>query len=207
MLDDKTKSNDFIIKHGMHTKGGVRGHIIRRLIHILAAIFPIIYYYWGESLAQWVGLTPPTIILIILGIILFFEMLRLVFGVTVFGQRQHESRQISSFAWDAMGIILVLLFAPGKQFGIPIIWGCAFGDPFIGELKRLQLPGFVVFILGVIFISLIWLLCYWLFATPLWLVWIMGLLTTLAEWPNIPWLDDNITMQLIPLLIVQWLYK
>lgn len=201
-----TKSKSFKVGHEALTRGGMTGHLLRRLLHICSAVIPIIYYYWGQSIAAGIGLSAPAVIIIILFIIVLLELLRLGLGITVFGQRSHEKRQFSSFAWDAIGICLVLLFAPGKQFGIPIIWGCAFGDPFLGELKRLHLSKFIILILGIIFITLIWLLCHWFFGTPLWIAGLMGLITVLAEWPNIPWLDDNITMQFVPLLIVLLLY-
>lgn len=185
-----------------NTKGGLSGHIARRIIHMCMALLPIVYYYWGDIIANWFDITPKIIVIILVSIIILAELIRLVFGVTIFGQRKHEAKQLSSFAWGALSMGLVLLLAPGPKFGIPIIWACSFGDPFVGELRRLALPNYFIFILGALFIIGIWTLCSWWFKTPYWLAWIMGPITMAAEWPNLTWIDDNATMQLVPLFLI-----
>jgi hypothetical protein len=183
-------------------KGGRVGYWLRRLVHMSAAIVPIIYYYYGPSVARWLDCNRNLIVVIILGIIFAFELIRLWFGFTVIGQREHEARQISSFTWSALAIGIVLLFAPDKSFGIPIIWSAAIGDPILGELRRMSTPKFLVGLFGIIIIMLIWLLAYFWLATPWWWALVMGPLTVACEWPRIKWFDDNALMQLVPLLMV-----
>lgn len=189
-----------------NTKGGLSGHIARRMVHMGMALIPIIYYFWGRIIAGWFDVTPNIIVIILAGIIILAELIRLIFGVTIFGQRKHEAKQLSSFAWGTISTALVLLLAPGAKFGIPIIWACAFGDPFVGELKRLPLPNYFILGLGALFIVGIWTLCSWWFQTPYWLAWLMGPITMAVEWPNLTWIDDNATMQLVPLLLILFIF-
>ena len=184
------------------TYGSARSHLLRRLIHLCQVFYPLIYYYYGHEISQFIHAPLNTIILILLALIVILEAIRLALGITFYGQRQHESKQISSFAWSAISICLVLLFAPGKEYGIPIIWGCALGDPLMGELRRFGVRSFNGFIIGVIFLLILWLFCAWWLGISWWFSIIMAPVIVAVEWPNIKWLDDNATMQLVPLLIV-----
>lgn len=184
------------------TKGGTAAHIMRRLIHIAQVFYPIIYYDFGQQIAGWFNLSLHNGLLLILSVIILLEIIRLSFGLTIFGQREHEARQVSSFTWSAIAVVLVLMFAPGKMYAVPIIWGCALGDPFIGELRRMNWPAWLVFIAGVLFIGIIWWLCYDWLGGIWWLAILMAPITVLAEWPNWRWIDDNALMQLVPLLVL-----
>ena len=43
---------------------------------------------------------------------LIVEAVRLKLGITVFGQRDYESKQVSALAWGALSIGLCVLIAP-----------------------------------------------------------------------------------------------
>ncbi|MBS0351263.1 MAG: hypothetical protein JSR33_08780 [Proteobacteria bacterium] len=120
----------------------------------------------------------------------------------MFGQRDYERKRISAFTWGAVAMGLVLLFAPGKQFTVPIIAAYAIGDPLLGELRSSKLAKYWAFIAGVILVTGIWLAVHFWLGTPIWYSYFMGVITVAAEWPCLKWIDDNALMQLIPLLIV-----
>lgn len=187
--------------------GGLRGHILRRCIHIMMAVCPFLYYNYGLPIAEKLHLTPIWLVGIVLIFVFAFELLRLENGWTFFGQRLHEAKHISSFAWAVMGLCFVLLFSSGPEYAFPIIWGCALGDPFIGELRKYGVNRYAVFILGVLFISAIWLASGFWLGTPLWLAALMGPVVVIAEWPNLYWLDDNALMMFTPLLIITLLIE
>lgn len=184
------------------TEGGLKGHIVRRLIHLFSLLVPILYYFYGDSMSKSVGLTAPVLAILILVIILMFEVLRIRLGWTMFGQRNHEKKRFSSFAWSAVGIVIVLLLAPNQKYGFPIIWSWVLADPLMGELRPLKINKFIVFISGIVLVCAIWFLCAKWLGTPLWLAWIMGPITIASEWPNIKKIDDNVTMQVIPLIVI-----
>ena len=188
------------------TRGRALGHWLRRSLHIGTFIIPLIYYPYAQSIAAVFHLTPRSLLWCLIILLVVLEALRLIKGWVAFGQRSYEAKQISSFSWAAVSICLVLLFAPGKMYGIPIIWSCAFTDPLLGELRRLRVSKIIITVIGVIFTAGIWCLCTWWFGTPGWWAIIMGPFIVAAEWPNIRWIDDNAMMQLLPLLLVCLFY-
>ncbi len=182
-----------------YARGGNAAHILRRAIHLGSVIFLWFYYQYSQIIARSMGLELSQLIWLCLALVLAFEALRLSRGWTVFGQRNYERNRISAFAWGVIGMALVLLFAPGKQFAIPIICAYAVGDPLLGELRRTSLARPVVILLGLIVIGGVWWLAHLWLGSPLWLVFLMPPVTIAAEWPCFNWIDDNALMQLIPL--------
>src|SRR5271170_3923561 len=108
------------------TKGGSTAHWMRRALHLGMILIPWLYYTYHLS---------PRVLWILLSVVVLLEVIRLTFGIQLFGQRIHEVKRVSSFAWGAVSLFLVLLFTT-PQFAYPIIAGCAFGDPLVGELRR-----------------------------------------------------------------------
>lgn len=182
------------------TRGGTLGHLARRLIHVSMIIFPVMYYLWGEIVASYWRIRPWQLVIIILGVVVVAEMLRIATGFIAFGQRQHERNHISSLAWGAIALVIVLLLSPQTRYSIPIVAGCALGDPVLGELRG-RVPTGVVAILGMLVVALLWWLCGIWMPIPWWLPLILSPVTVMAEWPNLRWCDDNAMMMLIPLAV------
>ena len=84
----------------------------------------------------------------------------------------------------------------------PIIFCLAFGDPSMGEARRMGLNKEQVYAIGTIVCAICWLVCGYLFGTPYWMAIFMAPLTMAAELPKLRWIDDNATMVLIPLVAV-----
>lgn len=181
---------------------GLTAHLLRRAIHLSSIFLLWFYYQYGISCANFLGVSLQQLVELCLGFVLTLELIRLRRGWLVFGQRSYEKNQISAFAWSAVGMALVLLFAPGKAFVIPIIAAYALGDPLLGELRRQKLPKMAVILIGIAVITGIWWLAYLQWGTPLWTLFVMGPVTVAVECVCFPWIDDNALMQIIPLIIV-----
>ena len=143
-------------------------------------------------------------------VLVFGEALRLKLGITIFGQRDYESKQVSALAWGGFAIGMTFLILPDHpEFVWPLILSLSLGDPFLGEIRRMGLESKTVFLYGSIFIALIWIACSFQVDTPLWMAVVMGPLCVAAEWPRLRWVDDNATMLLIPLsatiMLVPWM--
>lgn len=178
--------------HEAITKGGWVGHWSRRALHIGMILVPWLYYTFH---------VPSMILWILLALVILLEVIRLSIRFQAFGQRAHEVKHISSFAWAAVALFLVLLLTT-PEFAYPIIAACALGDPLMGELRRFRIPPWFVALLGILFIAGLWLFAWWWVATPWWWAIMMGPLIVAAEWPNLQWIDDNAMMQLVPLVVV-----
>ena len=181
---------DNTASHG-HTRGGQAGHLSRRLIHIAMLLIPIAYYYWGESLARQLSMPAPALVLVVLLLVLIFEFVRLHFKLVVFAQRQHEALHISSFAWGAIAVAIVLIVLPQPIFAIPVVTACAIVDPLIGELRLRHYAPWLVALIGFAMTLLIWLLADVWLPMPWWLPFVLAVVTVAAEWPNFKWIDDT----------------
>jgi len=179
--------------------GGVYGHIFRRVFHISMFIIPVIFFEFGESFADSLGYTLPEVVSIVILVAIFGEAIRLKFEFTIFGQREYEAKQVSALAWGGLAIGMVLLLAPIKQYAYPLIFSLSFGDPFMGEIRRMGVETRGVIIYSIAFMLAIWLICWYLFATPWWLAFIFAPMCVFAEMPRLRYIDDNATMLLIPL--------
>ena len=203
---------EYEVDHVKHSVGGKGGHIFRRIFHVGMAAIPWTYYAHGETISDLVSLSSPVKVAAILGMCVFiFEMIRIRFGILIVGQREYEKHQFSALAWGAMSIALTFVaLSPwvgdeGTHAGwlaIPIILALTFGDPAMGEARRMGLDSRSVFAIGTIVCAMTWLACGYFFGTPYWMALLMGPLTTAAEWPKLKWIDDNATMVLIPLASV-----
>jgi hypothetical protein len=182
--------------------GGMRGHVLRRGIHLSMSFLPFIYFAYGEGVANAVGVSLDRLVASIVLVALAGEGLRLRFGWTVFGQRDYEAHQISALAWGAFGVGMVFLLAPTEAYAWPLILSLSLGDPLMGELRRKGLEARQVMIASTFALLLVWLGAWYLFGTPLWMAVLLAPVCMIAEWPRLRYIDDNATMVLIPLALV-----
>lgn len=193
-----------------HSVGGMYGHLFRRVFHIGMSIIPLIYYEYGEKLSSMVSLTELQLVSALTITIVLAEGIRLKLGVTIFGQRDYESKQVSALAWGGFAVGLTFLtLSEYPELVWPLILSLSLGDPFLGEIRRKGLDAKSVFIYGSIFVGLIWVATWHFFDTPIWMAILMAPICVAAEWPRLRWIDDNATMLLIPLsviiMLVPWL--
>ena len=67
--------------------GGMRGHLLRRGVHLSMVGIPYLYFAHGENVADTVGVSLPRVVAGVVLFALVLEGLRLKLGLTVFGQR------------------------------------------------------------------------------------------------------------------------
>ncbi|MDA8609751.1 hypothetical protein N9X79_00165 [Euryarchaeota archaeon] len=182
--------------------GGMGGHILRRAIHLGMSFLPLIYFEWGESVADSLDLTLPQFVSCVVFLLFAAEGTRLKFGLTIYGQREYEARQISALGWGAFGIGLVFLLAPTEEYIWPLILSLSLGDPFLGEMRRKGMTTRNVIVSSTLFLFLVWVACWHFVQTPLWLAFLFAPLCVASEWPRLRYIDDNATMVLIPLGMV-----
>ena len=202
---------EYEVDHVKHSVGGRSGHIFRRFFHMSMAGIPWLYYVHGEALANIASLTPIQFVSLFGVVAIILEIFRMKFGILIVGQREYEKHQTSALAWGAVAIALTIIaLSPWEGSGdthagwltIPIILSLTFGDPAMGEARRMGLDDRMVYAIGTIICGLIWLGCGYFLGTPYWMALLMGPLTMAAELPKLKWIDDNATMLLIPVAAV-----
>ena len=182
--------------------GGMRGHLLRRGVHLSMIGIPYLYFAHGESVADRVGVSLPQVVAGVVLFALVLEGLRLKLGLTVFGQRDYEANQVSALAWGAVGVGFVLLLVPHEAYAWPLIASLALGDPLMGELRRKEMADRQVMVYSTLLILAIWLVSVAQFGTPVWMAFILAPVCMIAEWPRLTYIDDNATMLLIPLALI-----
>ncbi|QTS84119.1 hypothetical protein [Coxiella endosymbiont of Amblyomma nuttalli] len=191
----------------MQIANGLKVRIFRRFLHVGIFLVSLFYFTYAKVIARFTNLSTKYLLLIIIILVIMFEIVRLKSGLVLYGQREREAKNISSFSWTVVSLCVVLLLAPGKQYAIPITASCAFVDPLLGELRRTQLNRILIFFIGVIVAMLIWLATFFWLKIDWLLILLMGPLVVMLEWPNFRWVDDNALVQLGTLFIILVLYK
>ena len=167
------------------------------------SFIPLIYYEYSEKLSEILSLTEMQLVSSIVLLLVLAEGVRLKLGITIFGQRDYESKQISALAWGGFAVGMVFLtLSEYPELVWPLILSLSLGDPFLGELRRRNIMPKNVFVFGALFIAIIWISCYLFADTKPWLALIMAPICVAAEWPRLRWIDDNATMLLIPLCVI-----
>ena len=182
--------------------GGMRGHLLRRGIHLSMSLLPFIYFAYGEHVADALGLSLDQVVASVLLVAMTGEGIRLRLGFTVFGQRDYEANQISALAWGAIGVGMVFLLAPTEAYAWPLILSLSLGDPLMGELRRKGMASRNVMLVSTLALLAIWLVAWAQFGTPLWMALLLAPVCMASEWPRLTYIDDNATMVLIPLALV-----
>lgn len=145
------------------------------------------------------------VILILFSIICIMEALRLT-GRWTFGLfRDYERRRISAPFWFTATTSLVILLTP-QWFAVPIVLGVTFGDPVIGELRRMglrsyPLAGWVVCLIPFLFYSYNPVVAALIAATAT-AAEILIKIDNDSILYTIGILDDNFTMNFFPALVL-----
>lgn len=174
----------------------------RRIIHSMVWIV-LVYYLVPDQLF---GYPKNVFLVLILTGILIFEGFRLYFRFSVYGMRDYEKRQVSSYAWASIAAAITLLFFPIHLAFVSLL-GMGLIDPLIGEIQQNR-PRFYPYVpfLAWVLIASIMLALFSDFS--LYVIITMSIVGStsaiLAEYPSI-WIDDDFLMIIIPLLVLRGL--
>lgn len=174
--------------------------VVRRIVHMLLALAPV-YYLFPVELTQF-GVRRWVLLVAFIGAIIAIETIRLAKGITFFGLRPHEKDQIASFVWAATGIVLTLWLFPQEIASAAII-GMALVDPLMGEMRRAGAKDRTtvsVSALAYFAISFSVLFAVGPFETVgcLALASVGALLAIPSEWFEVPYVDDDFLMPVVP---------
>ena len=175
--------------------------IYRRFNHTIAACFVVYFLFPSEIL----GLQRSYFIVFFWLLVFSIEIARLTKGIKILGMRDYEKDRIASFVWFASGSCLLLgLYEIGffpQSLVIATIIMAAYTDPVIGEATKKWgdkngiicglACSFAIYqiIVGVLFYSIVG-----------------SIAAVIAERPKIKWFDDDLAMQIVPMLILFVLY-
>ena len=175
--------------------------IYRRFNHTVASCF-VIYFLFPEYI---LGIDRLYLVVLFWLSIVIIEYLRLSGVFALDGMREYESSRVAGFVWFATGTCTLLFFYEigvfPEIFAVSTIIMASLVDPLIGECNKKygDLQGFFSgFIASV--------LIYQLIFGSLFYSLIGGLVAVLVERPKFKWLDDDLLMQIFPVLIMTIFY-
>lgn len=175
-----------------------RSRLARRGFHALSSLFVV--YYWLPEYIEPLQLTRNQVAALGLSLLAAFEAYRIHRGWLFFGLRDYEKKWIAGYFWGAAGYVTALVFFE-QRFAMITILGTTLCDPIIGEVRRTEnkrwapAVGFaawcgvaltVIFAVGL--------------STPLFFVPIGAAIAVGAESLKTKWVDDNLLMNLVPLV-------
>ena len=176
--------------------------IYRRFNHTVASCF-VIYFLFPKYIF---GVDRIYLVVVFwLGIVLI-EYFRLSGVFALDGMRDYESSRIAGFVWFATGTCTILFFYEisvfPEVFAVSTIIMASLVDPLIGECNKKygDLQGFLAGFTASVLI-------YQLIIGSLFYSLIGGLVAVLVERPKFKWLDDDLLMQIFPILIMTIFYQ
>lgn len=176
-------------------------HWVRRIVHLVSPVFLV--YYWMDP--YYAGLPKQSFVILAILIVLGFETARLRFGWRIPGAREYEQKRLSAAAMGGVGLAVGLLLLPQH-----LVMGCFVGmclvDPLVGELRTRKFKG--VLPTGAIAFAAVFIGIHLVFFPGLPLVPMIlfgalaGVVAVYVEAESPKWLDDDLTMHLVPLLVL-----
>lgn len=183
------------------TKGGSVAHVVRRAVHV--SILLVAYFFYYILVPRFSVSVLDAVILVFVLCVILFECIRIRFRIVLFAQRSHEATQFSAFGWTMVALSCVFLFSPSVAYAMPIVAGCALGDPILGELRLRNLNPILVFCVGVLVLLAVWFVAANEYGIHHAWAFLMAPLVVAVEWPSFKYIDDNALMMLAPLLVIK----
>ena len=175
--------------------------IYRRFNHTVASCF-VIYFLFPEYI---LGFDRLYLVVVFWLSIVLIEYFRLSGVFALDGMRDYESSRIAGFVWFATGTCAILFFYEigvfPEIFAVSTIIMASLVDPLIGECNKKygDLQGFFAGFFASVLI-------YQLIIGSLFYSLIGGLVAVLVERPKFKLLDDDLLMQIFPILIMTIFY-
>ena len=176
--------------------------IYRRFNHTVAACF-VVYFLFPREIF---GIERSIFIILFWLSVVTIEILRFQKGIKIIGLRDYEKNRIAGFVWFASGSCLLLglyeLNLVPQNFVIGTIIMAAYTDPLIGESTK-NWGDSIGILSGLACSFVIYQIIIGGFFYPI----IGSIVAVAAEKPKIKWLDDDLAMQLFPILVMCILYS
>ena len=175
----------------------------RRAFHIASPIF-LAYYLLPEDLGGGISRTAATFLF--LGTAACVEIARIALGIRLFGMRPYEGQRVSAYAQGALGLAFGLFVIQDLRIVVPVFLGMAWIDPLAafcrshGWSRVVPTVGYFGLFLGTVLLMKAFSLSNaLLFSTA------ACAAAMLMEGPKIPQVDDDLLMQVVPMVVMYYL--
>lgn len=137
---------------------------------------------------------------------LVLELLRHAVGLELPTLRPYEEHRVASFVWYALALVGAILLFP-VPIAAAVVLGTALVDPLVGGLResdrgrRLYPAVPFAFYCVLAFVGL-GPIGGWPLASAVPLAFLTAAVGLAAEYPKIPWIDDDLAMMFVPALVL-----
>jgi dolichol kinase len=159
-----------------------------------------VVYYWLPPRLDAVELTRDQIATLGIFLLAGFEAYRIHRGWLFFGLRDYEKKWVAGYFWGALGYVTALLFFE-QRFAMITILGTTLVDPVLGEVRASARKKWAPAVGCAAWcgVALVCVVAAGL-TTPLLFVPLGAAIAVGAESIRTRWVDDNLLMNLIPVL-------
>lgn len=181
-----------------------RAVAFRRAFHIVSPVF-LSYYILPDNVAP--NIPKLSLALLFIGTAGCIEIARIALGIKLFGMRPYEGQRVSAYAQGLLGLAFGLFVIGNARIVVPVFLGMAWVDPLAAYCRRQGQPRTLptAAYLAVFLASSAVMHAFSLPYTVLY-----GAVATtsaiLVEGPKIPQVDDDLLMQVVPMVILALLY-
>ena len=170
----------------------------RRVFHILSPVF-LLYYLLPDQITP--NITRVSLAVLFVGTAGCIEIARIALRVRLFGMRPYEGQRVSAYAQGLLGLVIGIFVVGDPRIVVPVFLGMAWIDPLRSLARKRRWPVplpiaayAVLFFAAQSLIPVVPSLTARAIFT--------AIATTVAmavEGPRIPQLDDDLSMQLLPM--------
>ena len=181
-----------------------RGAIFRRAFHLASPMF-LAYYVLPDQITP--NITRQSLAVVFIGTAGCIEIARIALGIRLFGMRPYEGQRVSAYAQGLLGLAFGLFVIKDAWIVVPVFFGMAWVDPlaaFCRKHNQSRLIPVAVYFVTFVGISRI------LGSVSPWYTVLYGAVATvlamLVEGPRIPQVDDDLLMQVVPMVALYVLF-
>ncbi len=181
-----------------------RGAIFRRAFHLASPVF-LSYYLLPDQITP--NITRLSLALLFIGTAGCVEIARIALGIRLFGMRPYEGQRVSAYAQGLLGLSFGLFVIQDPRIVVPVFIGMAWIDPLAGYCRRHDLtflvPALAYFTIFAVTSAV--LHSFSAVNTVFYGMTAAGV-AVVMEGPKIPQVDDDLLMQVLPMVALYFLF-
>ncbi len=176
------------------------GAVFRRAFHIASPVF-LSYYLLPDLITP--NITRLGLAILFIGTAGCIEIARIALGIRLFGMRPYEGQRVSAYAQGLLGLAFGIFVIQDARIVVPVFLGMAWIDPLAAFCRRHgQSPLIPVAAYFVTFGAASEVLGSFAPAYTLLYAAVATALAMLVEGPRIPQVDDDLLMQVVPMVVL-----
>ncbi len=177
------------------------GAIFRRAFHIASPVF-LSYYLLPDQITP--NITRLSLAILFIGTAGCIEIARIALSLQLFGMRRYEGRRVSAYAQGLLGLAFGIFVINDARIVVPVFLGMAWVDPLAAYCRKktrsriVPTAAYVAIFLGATLAMASLSVPFAILCTG-----VATAAAILMEGPKIPQVDDDLLMQVVPMVALK----